>query len=262
MHNVVYAFDANAPEGPIWQRELEPSIQLQDPEIGPEPKPPLNAGYKDIEWEVGIVSTPVIDTDRGAIYVVSTTKRSGSIYQHHLWKLDLTTGVNLQPPTLIAGSSGVAAFNSSKQIQRAGLLLANSSVYAAFASYGDNPPYRGWVFRFDADTLAISDVFCTVPAGGDKGGEGGIWQAGQGPAADDSGNVYVITGNGDFEPTESNFGMSVLKLDPTLRVLDWFAPHDQGPLSDHDLDLGSGGVLVIPGANRIAGGGKTSILCL
>src|SRR5713101_6853011 len=50
MHNMVYAFDADVGPPPLWPMHLAPSIGLPDPAIGP-------AGYKDIEWEVGILST-------------------------------------------------------------------------------------------------------------------------------------------------------------------------------------------------------------
>ena len=84
-----------------------------------------------------------------------------------------------------------------RHIQRAALLLANGKVYAAFGSHQDAPPFQGLVIAFDPDTLRpVDPVFCTTP-----GGEmGGIWQAGNGPAADDQGNLYLMTGNGSFDP--------------------------------------------------------------
>jgi hypothetical protein len=136
--------------------------------------------------------------------------------------------------------------------------MSQNRIYVCFASYGDQTPYNGWVFSFDADTLAALKTFCTTP----KGSKAGIWQAGQGPAADDAGNIYLMTGDGDFDPSTGKFGCSVLKLDPDLNVMDWFAPYNQADLNAHDKDLGAGGVLVIPGTNLIAGGGKESVLYL
>jgi hypothetical protein len=69
--------------------------------------------------------------------------------------------------------------------------------------------------------------------------------AGAGIAADSSGNLYVMTGNGDFDGI-INFGQSFVKLSPTLTVLDYFTPYNWSAQSQADLDLGSGGVLLVP----------------
>jgi hypothetical protein len=257
MHNQVTAFDADVPQALLWQRRLAQSIQLPDPQIG-------DAGYRDIEWEVGILSTPVVDTDRNAIYVVATSKqpRDGSII-HQLFKLDLTTGNDLHPPTTINGSAGRAVFVSHKQIQRSALLLSQNKIYVAFASYGDiQKPYHGWVFSFNADTLAPLATFCSSPQPAGDQGEGGIWMAGQGPATDDNGNLYLMTGNGDFNVAVGNLGDCVLKLDPNLNRLDFFSPHNNSDLDGNDKDLGSAGVLAIPGTNMIIGGGKEAFMYL
>ncbi len=257
MHNQVTAFDADAPQAPFWQVRLAVSIELPDPHIG-------DGGYRDIEWEIGIISTPVIDTDRNAIYLVTTSKqpRDGSIV-HQLWMLDLSTGNQWHAPTTITGNSGRAVFVSHKQIQRSALLLSQDNIYVAFASYGDiQKPYHGWVFSFDADTLTPVNTFCSSPQPGGDQGEGGIWMAGQGPATDENGNLYFMTGNGDFDPASGNFGDCALKLGPDLKRLDFFSPHNNGQLDSGDKDLGSGGLLAIPGMNMIIGGGKEAFLYL
>ena len=101
-------------------------------------------------------------------------------------------------------------------MQRASLLLANHRVYAAFGAHQDAPPFQGWIISFDADTLQQLDpAFCTTP-----GGEmGGIWQAGNGPAADSQGNIYVMTGNGSFDPSAgSNSAAAWSSWMPTWRL--------------------------------------------
>jgi hypothetical protein len=200
MHNLVYAFDADAGGGPLWSRSLGPFVALPDPNIGP-------GGYKDIADAVGVVSTPVISLEQQAIYVVAMT-HDGNQYSHSLHALDLATGEEkLGGPVAINGSvpgtgdgnvGGVITFTSSNQNQRPGLLLSNGTIYVAFASYGDRDPYHGWVFGFDAATLSQRpNIFNTTP----RGSQGGIWMAGQGPAADAAGNVYFMTGNGTFAQT-------------------------------------------------------------
>lgn len=256
MHNDIAAFDADTGGAPLWQRRLARSIMLPDTEIGPN-------GYRDMEWEVGVLSTPVIDTNRRAMYVVATSKPggTGSII-HQLFMIDLATGNNLKPARTIAASAGRARFVSSKQDQRSALLLSQNKVYAAFASYGDSGPYNGWVLAFDADTLAPADTFCSTPQPGGDNGEGGIWMAGQGPAADDQGNLYLMTGNGDFNPAANNFGDCVLKLNANLAMVSFFSPHNNSELDAADKDLGSGGILAIPGTNMVIGGGKEAFMYL
>jgi hypothetical protein len=71
MRNMVYAFDGDTPHAnpPLWGPiSLGPSIQLPDAEIGG------GSDYKDIEWEIGVIGTPVIDLARNALYVVAATK--------------------------------------------------------------------------------------------------------------------------------------------------------------------------------------------
>jgi hypothetical protein len=256
MHNQVSAFDADRARPPFWQRRLGQSIMLPDSQIGPD-------GYRDIEWEVGILSTPVVDTSRNALYVVAASKPGGdSSFMHQLFMLDLSTGNDLKPPRTISGIVGNQTFVSQKQIQRCGLLLSRDRIYVAFASYGDAGPYHGWVFSFDASTLAPANIFCSTPRPTGDNGEGGIWMAGQGPAADGEGNLYLITGNGDFDPNVRNLGDCVVKLDANLDRVDFFSPHNNQHLDQNDLDLGSGGILAIPHTNMIVGGGKEAFLYL
>ncbi|MGC2084490.1 MAG: hypothetical protein WA702_14170 [Bradyrhizobium sp.] len=250
MHNMVYGFDSRT-RARMWARHLGPSVVLPHPQIGP-------GGYKDMEWEVGIVSTPVIDTDRGMIWAVSTSD-SGGVMSHHLHQLDLATGAELKK-VQISARSGNATFASNRQLQRASLLLSRNKIYMAFASYGDKTPYHGWVLSYHADTLAAADVFCTVPNGSE--GMAGIWQAGEGLCADDGGNIYVLTGNGGFDPSRGNYGDCAIKLDENLKVQSFFSPFDNARLDQADLDLGSGGLMAIPNQNLVTGGGKQSWLYL
>ena len=262
MHNTVYAFDADNPKtpNPLWETSLEPSVPLPDANIG-------NSGYHDISVEVGILSTPVISLDHNALYIVSFTKDDNG-YSHWLHALDLLTGEEkFGGPTQISASvpgtgdgsiNGSVTFISNKQLQRTGLLLANDIVYIAFASYGDIDPYHGWVFGYSATNLALVALFNDTP----NGQEGGIWQAGQGPTADSEGNLYLLTGNGSFSPNGSALGNSFVKLKPDLTLADWFSPYNRNELNDQDCDLGSSGILLIPGTNLILGGGKEGIFYL
>ncbi len=133
------------------------------------------------------------------------------------------------------------AFDDKQEFERSALLLANGNVYAAFASYGDIQPYKGFMFAFNAGTLAKVAVWNVTPTGT----EGGIWMGAAGPAADANGNIFVAVGNGTWDGV-NNFGQSVVKLDPALHVLDYFAPFNANQLNIGDHDLGAGGVLLVP----------------
>jgi hypothetical protein len=266
MHNMVYAFDADsaAQVDPVWVRALESSVRLPDSDVGG------GGGYSDISFEVGIVSTPVIDRSRNALYVVAFSKESGK-HVHRLHMLDCSTGNDIAPPIVIDGSVScrgkVTAFDSSHHNQRSGLLLAFDRVYAAFGSYGDNDPYHGWVISFSFDqatsTLKREQVFNSTPCGDE--GRGGIWMAAQAPAADGNG-VYVMTGNGSFHKSGSDLGDSIVKLSPALTLVDYFSPFNNADLSGNDQDLGSAGILLIPDAVSrrplLIGGGKEGKLYL
>ena len=100
------------------------------------------------------------------------------------------------------------------------------------------------------------------------GQDGGIWQSGQGPAADAEGNVYLMTGNGTFDADKGgqNFGNSFVKLrleGQNLSVKDFFTPCNYKFLNDVDLDVGSGGPVLLPvDPARIVSGGKEGVLYL
>jgi hypothetical protein len=64
------------------------------------------------------------------------------------------------------------------------------------------------------------------------------------------GFVYFTTGNGDLTANVSggkNYGDCVVKLRTNFTVADFFAPADQITLLQDDIDLGSCGVVLLPG---------------
>jgi hypothetical protein len=95
---------------------------------------------------------------------------------------------------------------------------------------------------------------------------GAIWQAGNGPAADDQGNVYVMTGNGHFQSTKGllpDLADSFVKLenkDGKLPLVDWYTPRSRDVLEACDLDLGASGPAIIQDSGKVLGAGKSGIL--
>ncbi len=258
-HDSVYAFDANSNLPPLWQ------VSFINPAAGVTTVSSDDVSCGDLVPEVGITSTPVIDLGSRTIYVSAKTKEvttNGTAYYHRLHALDLTTGAEkFGGPTVIQASvkgsgdgndgNGNVPFDPLTQFNRAALLLNKGVVYIGSAAHCDNGPYHGWLIGCSAKTMKISNYFNTTP----NGGLGGIWQAGGGPASDSAGNIYAITGNGTFDPSAAGncYGDSFLKLNVSrgLKLTDYFTPFNQQALSDADLDLGSGGVLLLP--NEVGG---------
>lgn len=264
MHDSLYAFDANNLTGaPLWQQSfINPGSGITPVPIGDQGCPLVN-GYN----EVGIQGTPVIQPagNGGTLYVDAKTKvtsGSGSVFVHTLYAVDITNGSVLKSTQVtgsVQGANGTVPFDSSKGCQRAGLLLSNGIVYVAFGSNGcDNS--RGWVFAYDSSLNQLGE-FSTSP---NQPRGANIWQGGAGLAADDNGNVFFLTANGPFTVNTggSDFGDSFMKLTLTGGVLNWsdyFTPFDQANMAANDLDLGSGGAMLLssPNPNVLIGAGKT-----
>jgi hypothetical protein len=219
------------------------------------------------------MGTPVIDAGRTTMYLVAKTLENGQ-HVFRLHALDITNGAEkFGGPVVISGSApsqkGQVVFNPMIQMQRPALLLANGTIYVGFGSNGcDLYQYHGWLFGYDAHSLQSLAVFLTTP----DGKSGAIWQGGGGPAADANGDVFVVTANGTFDAFfgGNDYGDSVLKLGwngNTLGVLDYFTPYNQEYLGSNDVDLGSGGPLLLPAQpgvhpNEMIAGGKEGTLYL
>lgn len=244
-HNSVYAFDADTSTcTTYWKRSFLGTGITTVPASD-------TAETGDIPGEFGITGTPVIDLAGGALYVVANTKESGPSYLYKLHALSLVTGAELaNSPKVIQATVGGVTFLPLDHLQRPGLLLADNTVYVVFGSHGDTSIYYGWVLGYDKTSLVQTSAFNTSPNPtiSGRGGETAIWMSGAGPAADANSNIYVSTGNGVFDNTRNAYGDSVLKLSGTLAVSDFFTPNNQDALNAADLDLGAGGVLVLPDA--------------
>lgn len=290
-HDGLYAFDADsnlgANAGPLWYRSFI------NPSAGVTPYPSSDAfGCSQVTPELGISGTPVIDTTTGTLYVVATTKEvSGNTtnYVHRLHAVDVATGnerpnspamVNASIAYSVGGQGKTVTWNPHDYKQRPGLLLLNGTVYAAFGSHCDEntsgTPYHGWLIGYDASTLDQVSIWNTTP----NGSEAALWNSGAGPAADASGNIYLTTANGTFDANQGtvtsgygDYGDSFVKLSTqsglTVPANGSYTVSDQSNEASHDLDLGSGGLLLLPGAvgsiahpSLITGAGKEGKLYL
>jgi Immunoglobulin domain/PQQ-like domain len=250
----VYAFDADT-LAQLWKVSV----------VGTNETPSNEVDQCDqVTPTIGITSTPVIDLSagpHGTIFVVGMTLDSGGNYHQRLHALDLTTGAertDIASPTTIQATSAGQTFNPEDYEERVGLLLLNGAIYLGWTSHCDSGSYQAWVMGYSESTLQQTSVINLTP----KGNGGGIWQSGDGLAADSSGNIYFLDGNGSFDSTpgalqaNGDYGNAFMKLSTTggaLAVADFFATYDTVQNSNQDLDLGSGGALVLPDVEDASG---------
>ncbi len=272
-HGSVYAFDADT-GAQIWKTSV----------LGSNETTSDNHSCSQISPEIGISSTPVIDRKQGTngtIFVVGMSKDAAGAYHQRLHALDVTTGGELgASPTEITGSypgtgdntqNGSVVFDPAQYAERAALLLLNGNIYTAWTSHCDAGLYTGWVMAYSESTLKQTQLLNLTP----NGHEGSIWMSGNGLAADGDGNIYLLDANGTFDttldangfPSKGDYGNAMVKLSSAsgkLAVADYFATYNTVAESNGDLDLGSGGALLLPdqidshGAVRhlIVGAGK------
>jgi hypothetical protein len=253
----VYAFDADTPGAPpFWHVNF-----TAPPDVTAVPCKDIGSCH--VYPIVGITGTPVIDPSSKTLYVIARTKEvqgNNVVYVQRLHALDIAThGEKFGGPVEITAMVNGISFDPLHAGQRPGLLLlpdsqgGNNVVYIAWAGYThEGPPILpGWLMAYDAQTLKQLAVFDTTPNGID----GGIWGAGGGIASDSQGNIYAATADGTFDANTggSDYGDSLLKLKlnrGVLSVIDYFTPMDQACRLQADLDLGSGGPMVLPHDGR------------
>lgn len=257
QHNTLYAFDADSSSCTnVWgsPKSLNPSGQTWVTSG--------NVSCTDIQPDIGVVGTPVIDSSSSTIYVVTKSKETSSTtYHQFLHALDLATGAEkFSGPVEIAATvlgtgdgsaAGSLTFDALTQNQRPALLLVNGHIIITWASHCDIGPYHGWVMSYhvSSSVLAQEAVINLSP----NGINGGIWMSGSGPAADASGNIYLALGNGTFDANSggSDYGDAIVKLGPpsgqTFSIQGYFRSTSLiSPNSVVDKDQGSGGVMLFP----------------
>ncbi len=236
-HDSVYAFDADLPgtdSAPLWQ------VSFLDATQNVTSVPEADVNCPVIAPELGIIGTPVIDPVAGTIYVIAETKEAGPSYVFRLHALNVATGAEQPGSPVVIDATDFVPLSYK---QRGALLLANGLVYSEWSSHCDHGDYHGFIMSHDATTLNPVAVYNVTP--GANGGS--FWNAGGGPAADASGNPFVVSANGNFDSNSGIYGDSVIRLDPQkLTVSDSFTPYDQLILAENDLDLGSSDAVLLP----------------
>jgi outer membrane protein assembly factor BamB len=252
-HDSVYAFDADTGTK-IWQvTTLKTGETTSD-----------SRSCSQVIPEIGITSTPVIRRPTNSdpvIYVVAMSKDSSGNYHQRLHALDALNGTELYkgpaeiqaqyPGTGDNSQNGYVIFDPSQYKERDGLLAAGGTIYLAWGSHCDIRPYTGWIMAYNPTTLVQTSVLNVTP----NGNEGAMWNSGAGMAADSAGNIFVLDANGYFDPTlnaagfpvDGDYGNAFLRLTTGkgLAVADYFEMYNQASENGSDIDLGSGGALLL-----------------
>jgi outer membrane protein assembly factor BamB len=274
MANNVYAFDT-ASGAKVWKRPLGPPVHpAPTGNKTPDGRQPTEIDTWGINGAWGVLSTPVLDLPGQTIYVANWTSATGKPADatFDLQAVDLVAGT-ISRKVPIGASTGAAKFDPHLQKQRSALLLVGNTIFLACGlTHEDAQGHHGWLLAFDKATLHRTAAWCTTK----RSQGGGIWQAGQGPAADANGFIYLMTGNGGYDG-KTDFSESLVKLKYTppasatakgsLTIVDWFTPFKDAARAKvtgngydfHDQDLGSAGP-IIPTGSFVVGAGKDGVL--
>ena len=264
MSNDLFCFDAAAPDPTtgrgrlIWKQRIGNPVNVaQYDKNGTWNNPydmyPINRPF----W--GTLSCPYIDLATQTLYAVSlsspdATFPSGTYYLHARSLVDgsaKAAPVNLS--TVVCQSpGGPIAHNASPRKQRAGLAFfsyggTDDVIFIAdstFAMMGNVA--HGFLIAVDvtgirtgkAMTVATSWTATAPPYAGT-----GIWMAGQAPAIDEEGNLFIVGANGAFDPTKGCYGNAAVKLGyapasgatpAKFSVLTWWAGYSDAGRDGYD----------------------------
>jgi outer membrane protein assembly factor BamB len=192
-------------------------------------------------------STPAADTDRQYIYAASP--------DGYIQKLAVSDG----RPVWRAAMTKLAE----REKLASPLKFYRGHVIAVTAGYiGDRPPYQGHVAVVDGNSGKVLQVWNSLCSNRDGLLEPGscpqtqsaIWGRAGAVVDPDSGEIFIATGNGEWNGT-SAWGDALVELSPTATMLANYTPADTARLNARDLDLGSSSPVLL-GGDLIAQGGK------
>lgn len=198
----------------------------------------------DVTPVVGITATPVADLAAGRVYAVGLVQPGRDV----LFGLSLTTGAMVASTAVDPPNSNYTTDN-----QRGALAVDNGAVLVPFGGrYGDCGSYHGRLTSVPVTPAGFgSPSYYTLPTVN----EGGFW-APPGPVVASDGSIYLTSGN---TPGASSYdyGNSVVRLSPSLTLIDSFAPSNWASLNTIDGDLGSTNPVLV--GTRVFQVGKSGV---
>ena len=228
---------------------------------------PCNPGFDGVN--IGVLSTPLVDLHRDTLYVTSCEGR----YEWKAYAIDIRNGkplpnwpVSIDAEALfrpgIAQNVERSAWPQSAPLsflsQRGALNLSPDGRHL-YVTFGESQ--AGWIVAVDTVSVAVVTAFATVASPHNY--SGGIWGAG-GPAVTETGRIFVATGTsfGGLTVQPHDWTQSVLELSDSgsqgLALRGTYTPFNYCVTAAADVDLGSGGISVIPDL----GSASTATPCL
>jgi hypothetical protein len=193
-------------------------------------------------------STPVADPDRQGIYAASP--------DGYIQKLSVDDG---QP----VWRTSITKLPAREKIASP-LKFFQGQVIAVTAGYiGDRPPYQGHVAILDGKSgrlLQVWNSLCSNRTGllepdSCPQSQSAIWGRAGAVIDPGSGDIYVATGNGEWNGA-TDWGDSLIQVNANAtRMLGNYTPTETEELNARDLDLGSTSPVLL-GGDLIAQGGK------
>ncbi|KAL7931905.1 WSC domain-containing protein [Trichoderma chlorosporum] len=232
-------------------------------------------GCVDINPNIGITGTGVIDPDTDTLYYTSKTyadqtalnkpqgRDAARYFFHALDVNDLSERPNFPVPLdgIIASNNDQRMFTGGIHLQRTALLHTGQYIYAGFASHCVQYNFTGWIMGWDKTTGKVVERFATEGKGVANDIKGaGIWMSGGGISSDDAGSLWFPTGNGyasqlanvpvkGFNPPTSLEEAAVhmtINSDGSLNLIDFFMPWEKQALDGADKDLGTSPLEILP----------------
>jgi outer membrane protein assembly factor BamB len=191
-------------------------------------------------------SVPAYDSAGAALYVPGV---DGSIH-----KLDPANGHELR------GNGFPAQITTAPETEKdaSSLNVVNGYLYAQTSGYyGDATPYVGHVvaIRLSDGTKHVFNTLCSsqhklIDPQSCPQQRSGMWSR-SGVVVDPDpamgGRIYVATGNGPFNPSDGDYGDSVLSLSSDAgKLLSSYTPSNYADLEARDLDVGSSSPALLP----------------
>ena len=184
-------------------------------------------------------ATPAIDGENGTIYALTS---DGVLHS-----LSVVNGEDRSSPEQMIPPFGKAW----------SLSLYKGTLYTA-TSQGCNG-VKSAVYAMDVRARKRPvEHFQSSSAGG------GIWGRAGGAISAATGDIYVETGDGPFDPDAGKYSNSFLAVTPEMKLADHYTPANYRWIDKKDLDMGDISPVVFPfgGKELVAGGGKEGVLYL
>jgi hypothetical protein len=242
----------------LWRTQLGPPCKLE---------PNLLDGIL-----TGVLATPVIDRQRRRLYVTSCepTKRwqafaldlaDGSVLPG--WPVALNEEA-LRSPGLNrnAGAEGDARERRFYYTLQRGALNLSPDGAQLYVTFGDTA--TGLLVAVDTRSAKVTSAFSSVATPHRR--TGGIWGPG-GATVDADGGVFVVTGSNfsGYVERPNDWTQSVLAFangPKGLTLRGTYTPFNHCATAAMDIDLGSGGIALVPPHLAVVGGKQGNIYLL